>query len=310
VLELLRRIPRTRKVTAQQLREDLANSDMVVDERTIRRKLAMCCNHFGVKRDDGRPAGYWRPGGIEGLTLAALSEQEALLLMLAKQHLAAFLPPSVTRVLDPFFAEARQNLDPFGDAALAKQWLSKVLVVSATQKLLPPKIGAGVLDTVSQSLYANRWLRLRYKDRYRVVSDKRVMPLGLAQEDSRLYLACQYATGEERSLALHRMSAVRSETLTFERPAFDFQQFVDNGGLSFGKGERVRLIIRIRREDGAHLYETWLSEDQAIVEDGDWLIVTATVTDSLKLKRWMYGYSDALAEVRMERVTDGTESTG
>jgi hypothetical protein len=67
-------------------------------------------------------------------------------------------------------------------------------------KRLSPKIALGVVDAV---LYANRWLRVRYKGAEDFVSDKRVMPLGLAQRGPCLYLVCRYEPkGDNRSLAL------------------------------------------------------------------------------------------------------------
>jgi hypothetical protein len=173
-------------VTAAQLREQLAQAGIVREPRTIRPQLAFLCEHFDVVRDDARPAGYRRSGGAKAFTLGAMSEYEALLLRLAQQHLAVFLPPWVTRALDGFFEEARRSLDPFGSARLSKEWLGKVRVISPTLKMLAPKIRPGVFEAVSQALYANRWLRVRYRDDRQRVSDKRVMPLGLAQQGPRL----------------------------------------------------------------------------------------------------------------------------
>lgn len=305
-LELLRRIPRRRKVTAEQLREQLAAIGIHRDLRTIRRQLAMLRAYFGVECDASRPGGYWRPHAVEGLSLAALSEPESLLLMLAQKQLAAFLPPSVLKALDGFFEQARCNLDPFGDAELAKQWLSKVRVIGETLKLLPPPIAPGVLETVSEALYANRWLRTRYKDAKDRVSHKRVMPLGLALQGPRLDLVCRYENGDERSLALQRMGSVHAEANVFERPAdFDFERFDDDGALTFGDGTRVNLAFSIQRKAGFHLTESKLSTDQTVRADGDRLHITATVADSLLLDRWLYGYSREMSDVTKEVVVKG-----
>jgi predicted DNA-binding transcriptional regulator YafY len=308
-LELLRRIPRGRKVTAPQLRAQLADAGIVREPKTIRRQLAFLCEHFDVERDDARPAGYCRIGGAKAFTLAAMSEHEALLLRLAQQQLAAFLPPSVTRSLDGFFAEAHRSLDPLGDARLARQWLGKVRVINPTLKMLPAKIRPGVFENVSQALYANRWLRVRYRDGKGNASDKKVMPLGLAQQGPRLYLVFRYAAdARDQSLVLHRMLSAEQEVHTFERPDFDFDRFDDDGAIAFGTGKRVRLRVRITREAGNLLRETPLSKDQDIREDGDHLIVTATVADSLLLKRWLFGFSEEISEWAKEEVQGGVEN--
>jgi predicted DNA-binding transcriptional regulator YafY len=293
-------------VTAEQLREQLASIGIHRDLRTIRRQLAMLCLYFGVECDASRPGGYWRPRAVEGLSLAALSEPESLLLMLAQKQLAAFLPPSVTKALDGFFEQARCNLDPFGDAVLAKQWLSKVRVIGESLKLLPPPIAPGVLETVSEALYANRWLRMRYKDAEGRVSRKRVMPLGLALQGPRLYLVCRYGNGDERSLALHRMGAVHAEANVFERPAdFDFERFDDDGALAFGDGTRVQLSFSIQRKAGFHLTESKFSHDQTVRVDGDRLHFRATVADSMILHRWLYGFSQEMCDLRKDVVVEG-----
>ncbi|HTA66147.1 MAG TPA: WYL domain-containing protein [Xanthomonadaceae bacterium] len=192
------------------------------------------------------------------------------------------------------------------DAELAKQWLSKVRVIGETLKLLPPRIAPGVLETVSEALYANRWLRTRYKDAKGRVSQKRVMPLGLAQQGPRLYLVCRYETGGERSFALHRMSAVHAEANVFERPSdFDFERFDDDGALAFGDGTLVHLAFSIERHAGHHLTESKLSKDQTVREDGDRLHIAATVADSLFLHRWLYGYTREMGDVSKEVVGEG-----
>lgn len=55
----------------------------------------------------------------------------------------------------------------------------------------------------------------------------------------------------------------------------------------------IRLEARFTKEAVTHLYETPLSEDQVIKEDGDdHLIVSATVRDTAQLEWWLLGYSE------------------
>src|SRR5579859_804118 len=117
--------------------------------------------------------------------------------MLAQQHLRAMLPPSLMKGMDVFFAEARRSLDALGDKRLAKEWPDKVRVIGETVKMIPATVRAGVFETVSQALYANRWLQVRYRAAGDRVSAKQVMPLGLAQRGPRLYLVCRYELTDE-----------------------------------------------------------------------------------------------------------------
>lgn len=299
-LELLRRIPRTTKVTASELHRQLHDVGIHRDLRTIQRQLEMLSRNFDIERDDGKQIGYRWKRNAPGLSVVAMTEQEALLLMLARQQMASLLPPSVVRSMEPFFVEARRSLDPFGNAKLAKQWLGKVRVVNEGVKLLPPKLASGILETVSQALYANHWLKVCYRNAQGTTISSRVMPLGLAQQGPRLYLVCRFeGHSDDRSLALHRIQSTEISTLDFERPAdFDLERFDNDGRFAFGNGKRVKLSFRIDAEHGAHLRETPLSVDQTIREIGDDLLVTATVVDSLHLDWWLRGFGDMVSHIR------------
>lgn len=303
-LELLQRIPRRGKITAKELHQQINGAGIQRDTRTIQRQLKMLTESFDIESDGAKPAGYRWKTHAKGMTVAAMSEPQALLLALAQQHLRLLLPAKVSEAMAQFFEQAQRNLDPFGDGKLARQWLSKVRVVSEGVQLLPPKIAPGVFDTVSQALYGNFWLDLRYRNASGHESAVRVMPLGLAQQGPRMYLVCRYdGYANERSLALHRIVSARAQTLSFERPRdFDLARYDDDGRFLFGEGQRVELRFRIATVCGAHLRETPLSKDQKIVEDGDELIVTATVVDSEYLTWWLRGFGGNVRAVRRRKL--------
>lgn len=302
-LELLRRIPRNRKVSASELHQQLTGLGVERDIRTIQRQLEMLSEHFDIERDDqNKPYGYKWKERAEGLALPMLSEHESLLLTLAEQHLRNLLPSGLMKSMEGFFVQARTNLGPLANAKREREWLSKVRVVSTTQPLLPPKITPGVFEEVSNALYGNRWLNLEYKNAVGKKSNAEVMPLGLAQQGARLYLVCRYRGYEnERSLALHRISSAHASTLTFERPKeFDLQKYDDDGRFGFGEGKRIRLSFRIDRGAGFHLLESPLSADQQVTEVGDQLEISATVVDTAQLEWWLRGFGDQLRDIRRE----------
>lgn len=303
-LELLRRIPRNRKVSASELHEQIAGLGLDRDLRTIQRQLEMLSEHFDIERDDrNKPYGYRWKERAQGLALPMLSEQESLLLTLAEQHLRNLLPASMMKSMEGFFVQARTNLGPSGNSRREREWLSKVGVVSTTQPLLPPKIRPGVFDEVSNALYANRWLTVDYRNAAGKKTKSEVMPLGLAQQGPRLYLVCRYRDFDnERSLALHRIISAKASTLSFERPRdFDLQKYDDDGRFGFGEGKRIRLTFRIERGAGSHLLESPLSADQQVKEIGDQLEISATVVDTAQLEWWLRGFGDRLSEIRRDR---------
>lgn len=303
-IELLRRIPRGRKITATELHSQLKDAGIERELRTIQRQLEMLSEHFEIERDDrSKPYGYSWLKRAKGLALPNLTPQESLLLGLAEEHLKNLLPARLMNSMEGFFTQARRNLAPGSDAKLEREWARKVRVVAASQPLLPPKIVPGVFEAVSDALYHNRWLKLNYKNSNGKQGDAEVMPLGLAQQGARLYLVCRYAGyNNERSLALNRIISAESTAQNFKRPPeFDLKKYDDDGRFGFGKGKRIQLKFLIRKYAGFHLMESPLSTDQQVIERDDGFIeITATVVESLILDKWLLGFGDDIVE--MERI--------
>ena len=301
-VELMRRIPRGRKVTAGELHQQLKDAGIERELRTIQRQLEMLSEHFEIERDDrSKPYGYRWLEQAKALAMPNLTPQESLLLQLAEEHLKNMLPPRLMKSMDAFFSQARRNLGSESSARLEREWPGKVRVVATSQPLLPPKIVSGVFEAVSEALYANRWLTLDYQNSAGKRRSITVMPLGLAQQGPRLYLVCRFdGFNNERSLALHRIRKAEASTLTFERPAeFDLQKYDDDGRFGFGEGHRVQLRFRITKDAGLHLTESPLSTDQQYVEAQDgWLEIIATVVDSAMLDWWLRGFGKAVTNIQ------------
>ena len=258
-VELLRRIPRGRKVTASELHQQLQHAGIERELRTIQRQLEMLSEHFEIERDDSsKPYGYRWLEQAKALAVPNLTPQESLLLQLAEEHLKNLLPPRLMKSMDAFFSQARRNLGPESSARLEREWPGKVRVVATSQPLLPPKIVPGVFEAVSEALYSNHWLHIEYKNAGGKRTSAEVMPLGLVQQGSRLYLVCRFqGFDNERHLALHRIAAAEVSTRTFERPkTFDLKRYDDDGRFGFGEGDKVRLAFRIERSAGLHLMES------------------------------------------------------
>ena len=299
-LELLRRIPRGRKISASELHRQLLGAGIERDLRTVQRQMEMLSEHFEIERDErSKPYGYCWKEGAKGLALPMLSEQESLLLTLAEQHLRNLLPASLMKSMDGFFTQARSNLGPQVSTRREREWLSKVRVVSTTQPLLAPKVKSDVFEAVSNALFGNLWLSVTYRNAGGKQTTADVMPLGLAQQGPRLYLACRYRDYEnERSLALHRIVSATASTLTFERPkGFDLQQYDDDGRFGFGEGKRIRLSFSIDKQAGFHLLESPLSLDQEVKEVGGRYEISATVVETAQLEWWLRGFGDLVSNV-------------
>lgn len=299
-LELLRRIPKGRTVTASELREQLAEAGFERDMRSIQRQLEVLSEYYDLDRDEStKPYRYsWKPYA-KGLSLPSLSTQESLLLILAEQHLKTLLPARLMKSMEGFFAQAHTQLGDKATNQREREWLGKVRVVSTTQPLLPPKINADVFEQVSNALYGNQWLEIDYQNAAGKRAKNRVMPLGLAQQGARMYLVCRFdGYDNERSLALNRIVSARATTLVFDRPKeFDLKKYDDDGRFGYGNGERISLQFRIDKEAGLHLLESPISADQEVKELADEYEISATVVDSAMLDWWLRGFGDSVTEV-------------
>ena len=302
-LEILKRIPRHWYVSAPELHAQLLDAGFERSLRSIERQLSALSEQFEIDRDTrAKPYGYrWKPNAT-GISVPMMSAQESVLLTLAERYLQNILPVSLTRSLEPHFMQAKRSLEQRDEKSFAvgKDWLGKVDFISPTQPLLAPTIPNYVVESVSTALHQNLWLTLSYENAAGYSAEYRVMPLALVQQDVRLYLVCQFEDYEDqRNLALHRMSNVAVQTLSFKRPKdFNLKQYLSDGQFGETSGERIKLSFRITEEAGKHLYETPLSEKQTIAVVPGYLDVVAELIDTEVLNRWLRSFGDAVSSIQ------------
>lgn len=295
-VELLKRIPRRRKISAKELQEQLRDAGIERTLRSIQRQLAVLVETFDIECDASAGAyGYRWKEGVNGLSLPGLTEQESLLLMLASKHLEHLLPASLMGAMESFFEQARRNLAPTQPGATPRpesQWLKKVRVVGTSVPMLPPSIAPGVFEELSSAIFKDQWLEITYRNAKDEIKDKKVMPLGIAQQGQRLFVPCVFhGYTDVRNIAVHRIIRARNTGQSFERPKeFDLEAYDDSGRFGYGKGEKISIRLWINDYLKLLLEETPLSEDQTIVAAADgaagWEL-TATVTDSMLLVWWL-----------------------
>jgi predicted DNA-binding transcriptional regulator YafY len=201
-----------------------------------------------------------------------------------------------------FFDQARRNLtNPSGvdesqATKLNKEWLGKVRLVAASQPLIPPKIDPEVFESVSTALYKNQMLRVSFKNQKAEKKTAEVMPLGIAQQGTRMYLVCRFSGYDnERSLALNRINQAEVLAITFERPKqFNLKQYDDDGRFGLGDGKKIKLSFKITKPAGLHLLESRLSTDQVVTEHDDCYEIKATLVETAQLTWWLRGFGDGV----------------
>ncbi len=299
-VHVLAMLSHTRSISTTEIRDGLVALGYERTPRSIQRLMDDLCESFDIARDDSsKPFGYrWKPNA-RGLGLPAIADREALVMLLAQQHLEQLLPASVLKAMDPLFHEARRRLDPYtgsGHRPL-RAWPNKVAVVGQLQPLMPPKLGMGVLDQVTEALQGDLWLDIDYRNFDGApINNKRVMPLALVQQGVRLFLVCRFdGYDDSRHLALHRIRRARSTGLLFERPRFDLRAYVRDGHFGFGNGEEIQMRLRVDAAVAELLRETPVSADQAIVADASGgFELTATVVRSEQLRWWLRTYGSSV----------------
>ncbi|WP_426415331.1 helix-turn-helix transcriptional regulator [Aestuariirhabdus sp. LZHN29] len=304
-LEILRRIPKHGSASAKEIHEQLLCAGIHRDIRTIQRQLDMLSLEFDIERDDRtKPYGYRWMKSSSGFSVPMLSEQESLLLTLAEQYLHNLLPPKLMKSMEPFFKQSRRKLDDSNKPE--HEWRDKVRVVDTSQPLLPPPIAEGVFESVSAALYQNHWLHIQYVNASEYEAEYDVMPLGLAQQGTRLYLVCRFdGYDNERSIALHRIVSARVKTIRFTRPHnFSLEKYDFDGRFGFGEGQKIRLRFTVDREAGYHLLESKLSNDQKAIVSDDHIVITATVIESAMLEWWVRGFGDLMWDVVKQPIKD------
>ena len=135
------------------------------------------------------------------------------------------------------------------------------------------------------------------------------MPLGLAQQGSRLYLVCRFDGYEnERSLAIHRLSKAVVSTFGFERPReFSLAKYDADGRFGFGEGRTCQITLNLAKSAANYLLETPLSEDQVIHEFDDYSQVIATVAETKRLNNWVEGFGEKLLSYSISSTRDNND---
>ncbi|MGC7559470.1 helix-turn-helix transcriptional regulator [Pasteurella sp. PK-2025] len=303
-LELLRLIPKSRRIGSKELQEKLRDSGYERDLRSIQRHLASLYEQFRYDLDcDGKkPAGYKWKENSSGLNLPLLNEQQSLVLMLARDQLKTLLPANIMKSMEPFFEQAKRNLLEDDAKKAGSEWLGKVAIAPTSQPLRPAKINQAFFAKISTALYQNKMLNIRYKNPQGKQHSAQIKPLALVQQGPSCYLVAQYEDGNIFHLALHRFMEVEASTFTFQRPKeFNLKKYMDEARFGFGMGKKIRLTFHIDRLQGFYLLETPLSDDQTILEQqDDYYVIQATVVESAMLDGWLASYGEEIWQVKKE----------
>jgi predicted DNA-binding transcriptional regulator YafY len=300
-LQILGKLSRTSSRTARQILDSLRDDGVDIELLSLQRALKAMREEpkFHIECDDTtKPFGY-RLSKSSPFAMSSMTPSESLLLQLSGDFLRYLLPASVTRAMGSLFDSARVSMQGQQTRDEVKAWRSKIAVVPNQLSFVPPKILPRILDTVTEALFRNRVLLMSYTapDPKNNKKDVAVEPLGLVQQDHRIYLVAQYeGTNQIRHFALHRFTKAEVTDRAFSPKGFSLRQYVSERHFNYTDGElrMVRLSFELTGERTVFtLRETPFNETQVIEElaPGLWR-VTVEIADSVLLDGWLAAWKE------------------
>ena len=308
VLEILNRIPYSpNRTSAEDIIESLGAASIHLSKRSVQRYLKRISesDSFGVERDSrDRKFGYSRNRSENKWETLELKPNECLLLKLAQEYIKNQVPGSILKSLDFLFAKADKVLNEKHSNRKEKEWLQKVALVSPALPQLPAKILPRIFDEVSNALFEEKKLRIRYKNMHGVSRTGIINPLGLVQQQSRLYLVCTYENDDKIfHLALHRIKSAKMTDFSREVPKdFRLSEYLNSRHFNYSDGEKVRWVLEFTGEDSARNFEeTPFAKDQVLKKLGNGKYrLEVVLQDSRLLDGWIATYGD-LYHITKER---------
>lgn len=297
---MLRLVPRyPTKITSAALTAALIAEGFGISKRSVERDLDLLSAAFPLLCDNrAKPYGWSWQEDAKPLQIPGLQAHEALIFKLAEAHLASLLPAALRVSLVPYFKLADQRMKNADGRRGPTSWPGKVRVVPPTQPLLPPKVSESVFRAITQALLDGVQLAARYHARgASQPAPYRLSPLGLVQRGPISYLVATTQDHDDpHTFALHRFaSAAPLDDTVRDAADFDLDAYIGKGAMGFRHSDAsMELIVRFDAPAAEHLRDTPLSKDQKLLDDGDYVMLTATVPDTGQLRWWLLGFGSQI----------------
>lgn len=305
-IDLLQLIPREpEKISTTQLFERMQALGYDIERRTFERNLRTVADHFGVHCfDDSKPYGWAWPKGTHHRSTPAMSQAEALTLLMVKRHLVQMLPTLVVDTLQPQFEQAEQRLNGMLSAKQLADWQRKVLAVPPTQPLEAPTVPRNVRDVIYSALARNERFRGTYRLKNGTVRKDFIFnPQGVVLRGHVTYLvATLFDYDDVRLYAMHRFQRVEPMIgdAAHTPPGFDLERYaLEEQSLGYpGEHGLIELEATFFNNAGQHLTECTLAPGQQVdALEGNQHRLKARVLETEQLTWWLLGFG---ANVRVD----------
>lgn len=296
---MLRHLPRApTRITAGELVARLATEGFSVSKRSVERDLQALGDVFPVTCDDrSKPYGWSWARDAPNFSLPGMTPTQALVLMMANEHLQGLLPAALLEELQPLVDQAKQTLDIRGQETGLSEWPKSVAVIQSGPSLAPPDVRPEVLREIHSAMVERCRIAMDYAARGQSsTKSHEVDPVGLLQRGGVTYLAGIPSGSQDlRLFALHRVQAAgrlpqrarKLDAAVLE----EARQMVASG---FEDRGPITLTLEMEEHAASHLAECRISEDQCIKasDNAGWVLITASTRDTAQLRWWLLGYGE------------------
>jgi predicted DNA-binding transcriptional regulator YafY len=287
--------------------------------KTVQRRLALMeKDGLVLCRRVSRELQWQRELGVSGIArkgAGMMTSDEALALKVLQRFASYQIPTLVNKVLAELFVAADKCLEQarFRDPKYT-DWTKKVAVTEANFPLLKPRINQAVFEGVSQSLFLEQKLELRYRPGYwgdakRQPKVKAVCPLGLVESGGLVYMVASMEGKPDPTM--YRLDRIVEAKVLLDRftypKKFSLEAFIGTQReFDFLPQGEIQLKLRFYDGSGLTLRETPVSKDQTLETCADGTLqLTSTVVMSRKLRWWIRSFGPlvevlAPAELRAE----------
>lgn len=208
--ELYHRIPRGRKVTAQDLKLELENAGIRRDIRTIQRNLDVIVQYLGVDKDtNSKPYGYSK----RYTSYLGFNASEMLLLTLAEKTLISNLSKQTSPIIQRAFQILREQSPLTLKFKYQAQLQDKIAVLQSPKSIID--FSLNVLDSLSYALCYQYSVNLSFTGKQQTL---KVKPLGILQLSDELMLVVENQEGEINTHKLSNIQHLEVSTFHFEYP--------------------------------------------------------------------------------------------
>ena len=294
--KMLQLLPSRFPKDAATIRDELEAEGFKVDLRTVQRDLKELTELFPITAVKGKPIAWRWDRNAMSFDIPGMDSTAALTLRMVDEFMSRLLPGACLESLAPNLRRAKSVLKGLGNESFGG-WPDKVRIVQRAQTLQPPEVAPEVLAVINDALFKDR----RFKACYRKKGDNEaveyvVNPLGLVVAEPVIYLVCSlWDYSDIRFLPVHRFESATLIEKRVTKPAgFSLNEYLESGELSFALpgNKTLKLEALFDKSAAAHLYESPLSQNQILTEQGEDVLVQAEVLDTYQLRWWLLGFGD------------------